>query len=146
MAGLSIMALGPYQFQAMGFSFNGRSRSQRTPWATIQVAGGRDRVQWTGGESITETISGVIFEEFGGQNSLEGLKQAARDGTPLTLVDFSAGLSNIFGMYVLEEITEELSHFSATGAPLKTSYAIKVRLFEGPAADLTSIPVLSLFT
>ena len=131
MAGLRIMALGPFQFQALGFGFTGRQKAQRTPWATVPVLGGMDRVQWTGGESRTETISGAIFSEFGGMTALEGIKLAARIGRPLPLVDLSAGLLNVFGMNVVEDVTEDLGPFDTTGAPLKVAYSIKLRRYEG---------------
>jgi hypothetical protein len=145
MAGLSLMALGPYQFQALGFGFNARQKSQRTPWATVAVAGGMNRVQWTGGEGRTETIGGAIFKEFGGEAALAGIEFSAARGIPLTLVDMSGGLQNVFGLHVVEEVSQDQSAFDAFGAALKSAYAIKLRRFEGSPLSAARVPVLSLF-
>ena len=145
MPGLSLMALGPFQFQAMGFGFNGRSRSQKTGWAATPVAGGFDVLQWTGGEGRTETISGAIFSEFGGQFALDGLKLAARIGRPLPLVDLSGSLLNVYGMQAVEEITEESDTFDRSGGPLKVSYSIKLRGYQGDLKTNLQ-PILSLFS
>lgn len=142
---MRVMALGPYQFQAIGLGFTGRSKSQKTAWAEIEVAGGMNRSQWTGGQSRSETISGVIFSEFGGQGSINGLKLAAQLGTPLPLVDLASGLSNVFGMHVIEEISEEQDVFDAAGAPIRNAYSIKLRRYETGGSPFTVVSVLSLF-
>ena len=60
MAGLSLMALGPFQFEAHGFGFQQRQKEQSTRWASVPVAGGMDVTQWTGGEGATQTIRGAV--------------------------------------------------------------------------------------
>lgn len=138
------MTLGPFQFQALGFGYDARSKSQKTGWATIPVAGGMDRVQWVGGDSRTETIRGAVFQQFGGQTSIEGLKLAARLGTVLPFVDLSSGLFNVFGMHVVEEITEDQDVFDASGAPLKNAYSIKLRRYEGSLLNASPLSIVSL--
>lgn len=141
----SIMALGPFQFQAMGFSFARRARATRNEWARIPVAGGQTVSQWTGGDGTTETISGVLFSEFGGMSSLEGIRIASRQGIPLPLVDLSNGLANVFGMQVVEAIEEDRDVFGADGAALRNAYSISVRSFQGGLEGFGPLSVLTLF-
>lgn len=148
MAGPSIMALGPFQFEARGFGFTGRRRAQETKWASLSVSGGMDRSQWTGGQSRTERIGGVIFSEFGGQNSLDGLKLAARNGVPLPLVDLSGNLDNVFGIHVIEGVSEDHGFIDRNGRALRNAYAIRLRQYEGGLLSQISegLSVISLLT
>lgn len=141
----SIMALGPYQFQAFGLSFARRERSTRNEWAAIQIAGGQSVSQWTGGDGTTETISGVLFSEYGGQSSLEGIRIASRKGIPLPLVDLSNGLANVFGMQIVEAINEDRDVFGADGAALRNAYSISLRSFRGGLESFAPLSVLTLF-
>lgn len=73
------MTLGPFAFESLSFGFNGVSRDLATPWAEIKTVGGLDRIQWLGGDFDKVTIVGCVFpEEFGGLDSLEGVRSAAR--------------------------------------------------------------------
>lgn len=141
----SIMALGPFQFQALGFGFTRRARSTRNEWAQLQVAGGQTVSQWTGGDGSTETISGVLFSEFGGMSSLEGIRIASQAGTPLPLVDLSNGLANVFGMHIVEGIEEDRDAFGADGAALRNAYSLSLRSFYGGLEGFVPLSVLSLF-
>lgn len=142
------MTLGPFQFEAHGFGLTGRRRSQKTKWAGISVAGGMDRAQWTGGQERTETITGVLFSAFGGQNSLDGLKLAARNGVPLPLVDLSGNLDNVFGLHVIEEVGEDHGFIDRNGRPLRNAYTIRLRQYEGGLLSQISegLSIVSLLT
>ena len=134
------MSLGFYQFSAHGFSFNGRRREQDTGWVSTPVAGGFDRLQWTGGRSRNETISGVLFDEFGGDFSLEGIKRAAAAGRPLTLVSLGGAPFNAFGVYVVERVSEDHGFIDRHGRPMKNAYSIDLRAYEGDI-DIASAAV-----
>lgn len=125
------MSLGFYQFEALGFSFTDRQRELDTSWVSVPVAGGFDRLQWTGGTGKTETIGGVIFDEFGGQQALEGIKQSAIDGTPLPLVSLGGAPNNIFGLFVVERVSEDHEFVTRDGRPLKNAYSISLRAYDG---------------
>lgn len=145
MAGPTVLALGPFQFEALGFSYQGRNRSSDMAWAEIEIAGGQDALQWTGGRNRTETIRGVLFEEFGGQGSLEGLKLAAELGQVLPLVDLGGAPFNVFGMHIVEGVQEDLSFIDRNGVPLRNGYQIKIRAYHGSLGANVVTSVLSLF-
>jgi len=139
-----VLALGPYQFEALGFSYQGRSRSIEAEWASIEIAGGQDALQWTGGRGKKETIRGVLFEEFGGQSSLEGIKQAAASGEILPLVELGSAPSNVYGMHVIEGVREDLAFVDRDGVPLKNAYQITIRGYSGSSGSGLVTSVLSL--
>lgn len=146
MAGPRIMTLGPFQFQAQGFSFNARTRSLQTPWAEIETARGMNPLQWTGPKSATQTIRGVLFDEFGGQTALEGIKISAQMGVPLPLIDLGGAPLNVFGLYVTEGVDEDHGYITRDSIPLKNSYSIRLRKYPGALASAGGFSVLSLFT
>ena len=146
MAGPTVLALGPFQFEALGFSYQDRGRAGDTPWAEIDVAGGQNVLQWTGGKGRTETIRGVLFDEFGGQGALEGLKLAAETGQVLPLVDIGGAPFNVFGMHVVENVKEDLAFVDRNGVPLKNGYQIKIRAYRGSLAASLITSVLALFS
>lgn len=136
------MALGPSGFHSLRFGYDGVSRALSTPWADIQTVGGLDRLQWLGGEADRVKIEGVIFpEEFGGLESLEGVRSAARDGSVLPLVTLGG---NVFGMYVVELVTEDQRYHDAAGRPRKDVYTIGLKRYVGNSFSPVSI-IQSLF-
>lgn len=129
MPGPVVAALGAFAFEAHGFGLTDMTRSTKTGWAAVQVAGGMDRLQWTGGDSDTLTIKGVLFpQEFGGLGSLTGIRVAAESGIPLMFVNYAG---QIFGLHVIEGIEEDRSLLDADGLPLRNAYSISLRRFEG---------------
>lgn len=124
MAGPKIMSLGPFVFEAIGFGFNGRQSVVDTPWVQTPVAGGPDQLQWLGGRSTTLTISGVLFSEFGGQASLEGIKAAAENGIPLPLVSLGNFPFNVFGLYVVTRVSEDEEFIDDRGRARMNAYDI----------------------
>ncbi|WP_375261861.1 phage tail protein [Palleronia sp.] len=128
---MTLMALGPYQFQALGFSLADRGRKLDTPWAEIEVAGGEDRLQWFGGKGRSETIRGVLFSEFGGQAALDGLSRAAGTGVILPLVALGLAPNNVFGPHVFESVTEDHAFIDADGMPRRNAYTLRIRSYPG---------------
>jgi phage protein U len=129
MAGPMPMALGPYAFEALGFSFEEQARRVDTSWATVDVAYRLDALHWTGPKSDQFTIRGCLFPEaFGGQASLDGLIAASYAGRPLMLVTRSG---NIGGLHVIQSIEQTRSHIRGDGLARKVTYSITLRRYGG---------------
>ena len=135
------MALGDHAFEALGFGFNDLHRKTYTPWGEVEVAYRLAALHWLGPKMEEITIKGVLFpEEFGGQGSLEGLRQAALAGEPQMLVTYAG---EIKGQYVIEHISEDRSFIRGDGLPRKNAYEIKLKKYEGGGGLLGGlIPVL----
>lgn len=129
MAGPASMALGGFAFESFGFSFTDRGSQLSTNWAEIEVAGGLNPAQWTGGQSDTITIKGVLFPaEFGGLEGLSGLRQAAQNGEILPLVFLDNPANNIRGMWRIEGLGDDGSFFW-NGSPLRDAYQISLKQY-----------------
>ena len=149
MAGPTVAALGPFQFEAHGFGFSDMARAVQTRWAEVPIAGAFNATQWTGGDGEVKSIRGVLFpERFGGQASLDGIAMAATLGQVLPLVAIGGGgLRNIFGLWIVEQVRDKGAYYTADGTPQKLSYDIDLRAYQGGAAfgAFSPISVITLF-
>lgn len=123
------MMLGDRAFEALGFGYQDVTRALDTAHAEVPLAGGMNATQWTGPGSDEITIRGVVFAQFGGQDSLDGLRQDALSGAPLMLVSGTAGEGAISGYYTIQAINEDRSLHDAAGRPAKNAYTIKLRAY-----------------
>jgi len=136
------MALGPFMFHSLRFGYNGLRRSLSTRWADIQTVGGLNRLQWTGGDDDRVGIEGVIFpHEFGGLAVLEGVRGAAAAGTVLPLITLAG---NVYGMHVIEEVSEDQSFHDALGRPRMDVFRLGLKRFTGGGFSPISV-VATLF-
>jgi hypothetical protein len=147
MAGPASMALGGFAFESHGFSFTDRGSQLNTNWAEIEVSGGLNPAQWTGGQSKSIRIRGVLFpQEFGGLDVLDGIARAAESGEILPLVGLDNPRSNIRGMWRIESVGEDSSLFYR-GGPLRDAYQIALKQYQatGGGGGFRPSSVLSLF-
>lgn len=140
------MMLGPFAFQSMGFSLTGTRHSTETPWVEVPVAGGPDQLQWVGGKATTQTITGVLFSEFGGQASLEGIKALAENGIPQILVSFGDFPRNVFGFWAVFGVSEDRSFYDRNGTPMRNAYEIKLHKVPLTRTGGVTGVITSLFT
>jgi phage protein U len=136
------MALGPFMFHSLAFGYNGLRRDLSTRWADIATVGGLNRLQWTGGDDDTVQIEGVIFpHEFGGLTILEGVRGAAAAGTVLPLVTLAG---NVYGMHVIEGVSEDQSFHDRLGRPRKDVFRLRLKRYSGGGFSPLSV-VATLF-
>ena len=143
MQGPSPMALGGFVFRALGFSFQGQSRGLETPWAELETTARDDALQWTGPKGESFSIKGVLFDpEFGGQDTLDGLRQAARAGLPLMLVTMAG---RVMGLHVVIGISEDRSVIDASGRARLNGYSIELKRYRPVAGGLGALVGLGSF-
>jgi len=87
-------------------------------------------------------IEGVLFpEEFGGLSSLEGIRGAAQSGLVLPLITLGG---NVYGMHVVEMVSEDQSFHDRLGRPRKDVFRIGLKRYAGGGFSLISV-VQTLF-
>jgi len=129
-------------FHSLRFGYNGIRRELSTHWADIATVGGLNRLQWTGGDEDIVDIEGVIFpHEFGGLSVLEGLRNAAGSGEVLPLITLAG---NVYGLHVIEGISEDQSFHDALGRPRKDIFRLRLKRYSGGSFSPLSI-VTTLF-
>ncbi len=142
--GPSPMALGPFHFRALGFSFKDVSKQVDTSWAELEVVSDWNRLHWTGPKSLDFSIRGCLFpKEYGGLDQLRGIERMARNGIPLMLVT-AAG--HIRGFQAIQSINEDMSAIDASGMPWRDQYEISCRKYPGvPGAGMIVSSLISFF-
>lgn len=144
MSGPVAMALGAYAFEALGFGYQDINRSVNTRWADVAVAQTLNQQQWTGPTSEEITIRGVLFnEEFGGQDSLNGLIAAALSGTPLLYVSGDASQGLIHGMFTIQSTEEAGTFYDRFGRPWRNSYSISLKKYGQASTGGNPLSLLS---
>ena len=129
------MALGPFAFEAIGFHYDGLTRSVNTSWSDVAVAQRRNAQQWLGPTSDEVTIKGVLFPlEFGGQDSLDGVIAAAEAGEPLMFVAGDAAEGRIYGYHTIQSVEEDRSFIDGAGIARRNAYQIKLKRHDGEVA------------
>ncbi|MCF6344182.1 MAG: phage tail protein [Devosiaceae bacterium] len=141
MAGPIIASLGPFAFEAHGFGLSEVGRSLKTPWATVKVPGGFDKLQWLGGDSESVKISGVLFpNEFGGLASLAGIKAAAEAGVPLHFIQkINFSTANILSRFVVEGVEDSQTFIASNGVAMKNTYSLSLRRYQAGAFSFQSV-------
>ncbi|VEB71180.1 Phage protein U [Providencia rustigianii] len=87
--------------------------------------GKRPAFQFIGADSDDITLSGSLFPSLtGGKLSLLALESMAETGKAWALID---GSGTIYGMYVIEEITQAKSDFFDDGAARKIDFTLKLK-------------------
>ena len=131
------MALGPFTFRALGFAFEGIGRDLDTSWAEIEVVDRFNALQFTGPNSDSLTISGVLFpEEFGGLSQLEGVRSAAIAGIPLMLVTLAG---DVKGLHVIQSVGEDRTEHTRKALPRRNAYRIDLLRYTGPVSAALSL-------
>lgn len=134
------MALGPFKFQAHSFGYSGLQRKLETSWAEIETAGRLHALQWTGPKAEVVTISGVLFPlEFGGEDTLNGIRRAAQFGIPQMLVT-SGG--KVFGLQAIQKVEEDEGFHTRTGQAARNAYSIEVKRISAGFSLLSLLGVI----
>ncbi|RAI01090.1 oxidoreductase [Acuticoccus sediminis] len=144
MAGPSVLILGPYAFEALGFAFRDLETGMETGWAEIKTAQGWDALQYLGPSKQTVSIKGVLHpEEFGGQAEKAGIEALAVSGVPVPLISLGGV---VFGLFVVEDVDSRQDTFSGRGRARVDQYGIHLRRYPGITSGSVIGGAIRLFT
>ncbi|OOR99096.1 oxidoreductase [Canicola haemoglobinophilus] len=122
----AMMAYGFFIFMRSTVPYQDTQRTVTWRQPTNAVIGALPKTQFTGKESETMTINGVLMPEITGANlSIAALETLAEQGEPLPLIDGSNFL--ILGWFVIEEISVSKSYFFADGAARRIDFSMKLK-------------------
>lgn len=119
----TLMSLGEFVFEqtTLPYAQLARQNDWRHP--------GTDRVsaapayQSLGPGAETFAITGIVYAELGNREGLDTLRDMADAGDAYALVD-AAG--KVYGMYVINTISETGSYFNREGVAKKTEFTINI--------------------
>lgn len=122
---MAMAALGLFVFQLNTTPYQMMQINQKYRYGVNNRVGKRPSVQFIGLDNDDITLSGTLLPSLtGGRLSLLVLEQMAETGRAWSLID---GTGNIYGMYVIEEITQSKSEFFVDGAPRKIDFTLKLK-------------------
>lgn len=122
---MAMAALGLFVFQLNTTPYQMMQINQKYRYGVNNRVGKRPAVQFIGLDNDDITLSGTLLPSLtGGKLSLLVLEQMAETGRAWSLID---GTGNIYGMFVIEEITQSKSEFFVDGAPRKIDFTLKLK-------------------
>lgn len=131
-----MMQLGSYQFGLSTAAYQELMRKSGYRWAAQDRFGQYPALQFTGPESETVELSGVVYAEFrGGTGQLDAMRALAEKGLPQRLID---GSGRLLGRWVIESVEETQSTFAAKGYPRKQEFSLHIKSFPETAASIAA--------
>ncbi|WP_342323517.1 phage tail protein [Kosakonia sp. BYX6] len=128
-----MLALGFFVFMRQTLPFQSMQRDAEYRWPSNNRVGKRDAFQFLGVGEEKITLSGELYPELtGGRLTLTAVRQMAEEGRAWPLL---AGNGLIYGMYVINSISETGAEFFSDGSPRKISFTLALtRVDESLAA------------
>lgn len=131
-----MMQLGSYQFGLSTAAYQELMRRSGYRWASQDRFGQSPARQYTGPETETIELSGVIYAEFrGGTGQLSEIRALAARGLPQRLID---GTGRMMGRWVIESVEETQSTFAAKGYPRKQEFTLHISSFPESATSIAA--------
>lgn len=122
----ALMTLGLFVFMRQTAPFQTMTRNQTFRQPTNSVIGSLPKTQFTGKESETVEIQGVLIPEItGGKLSLLALEQMAEAGESYPLI--RGGDFALLGHFVIEAVNITSSVFHLDGSPRKYEFSLKLK-------------------
>ncbi|MDF7759653.1 phage tail protein [Kosakonia cowanii] len=119
-----MLALGLFVFMRQTLPYQTMKRDSSYRWPSNARIGKRNAFQYTGPESDTIDITGELFPEItGGMLSLSAVRLMAEQGKAWPLIE---GTGMIYGMFVINSVSETGTLFYPDGSPRKISFTLKL--------------------
>lgn len=117
--------LGDFQFSLDTAPFQDYQRSSGYRWEEKPRIGRESALQFTGLESETITLTGVIYPHFrGGLGQMEAMRQQAGQGVPLPFIYSSEFVGQYMGRWCIRSIDEGRTVFFEDGKPRRIDFRV----------------------
>ncbi|BBE76148.1 MULTISPECIES: phage tail protein [Phytobacter] len=128
-----MLALGMFVFMRQTLPYQTLQRDTEYRWPSNARIGKRDAFQFLGPGDESISLAGVLYPELtGGKLTLTTLRLMAEEGRAWPLLD---GNGLIYGMYVINSVSDTGSVFFSDGTPRKIDFTLKLtRVDESLAA------------
>jgi hypothetical protein len=124
-----MMTLGGFQFGISTAAYQELSRVTEYRWPSQERFLQDPALQFVGPGADTITLQGVIYPEWnGGTGQLDGMRDLAAGGQPLTLI---GGTGTVMGEWVVERVEEKGTVFAIQGVARKQEFNLSLRKFKG---------------
>lgn len=129
-----MLALGLFVFMRQTLPFQTMQRDTEYRWPSNSRIGKRDAFQFLGPGEESITLAGVLYPELtGGKLTLTTLRLMAEEGRAWPLLD---GNGLIYGLYVINNVSDTGSVFFSDGTPRKIDFTLKLTRVDESLARL----------
>lgn len=129
-----MLALGMFVFMRQTLPHQTMQRNADYRWPSNSRIGKRDAFQFLGPGEEKIVLSGVLYPELtGGRMTMTTFRLMADEGRAWPLLD---GTGTIYGMYVINNISETGSIFFSDGTPRKTDFTVTLTRVDESLAGL----------
>lgn len=137
-----MMALGLFVFGLHTAPYQQLQRQTQWRHPSSSRIGRRPARQFVGPGDDTITLSGTLYPEItGGKVSLALLRTMADTGKAWPLIE---GSGTVYGLYVIEDLSETKALFFADGSARKIEFSIKLTRIDDDRIDLLGEATSSL--
>nr|SAY41514.1 Phage P2 GpU [Serratia marcescens] len=120
-----MLTLGLFVFMLRTVPYQTMNRQMDYRWPENNRVGQRATSQFLGVDTETITLSGQLLPELtGGRLSLLTLQTMAEQGRAWPLIE---GSGTIYGMFVLQKISQTSTHFFPDGQPRQINFDITLK-------------------
>lgn len=120
-----MLTLGLFVFMLQTLPYQSLNRTVGYRWPSNARVGLRSASQFLGPDDEEITLTGVLLPEItGGRWSLLTLQLMSEQGRAWPLIE---GSGTIYGMFVIESISESHSDFFADGSPRRTEFTLNLK-------------------
>ena len=123
----TLLALGEFRFEIATAAYQTLSLNQSWRWPGQARINRDPALQFVGRDTGEIALDGNIYPSFkGGLGQVEAMRRMADLGKPLLLVD---GLGRIWGKWVITEIGDTRTVFSADGQPRQIKFNLSLKFY-----------------
>ncbi|MGV7090856.1 phage tail protein [Siccibacter turicensis] len=129
-----MFALGMFVFMPRTLPLQSAQRTVAYRWPSGSRVGNRAAYQYLGPDTDTLVLTGALYPELTGSTlSLAALRLMAEQGRAWPLID---GSGFIYGLYVIDKVTETGSELMSNGSARKTDFTVSLTRVDPPLTAL----------
>lgn len=120
-----LMGLGPFRFEVTKHAYEELDRRVGGRWVEVERVSRRPALQHMGATKSTITLSATLYPQFtGGLAQVEAMGRSAETGEVHMMAAAMAAIGRPLGRWVIEELGDRQSFFTADGTPRKVEVSI----------------------
>jgi hypothetical protein len=134
-----MMSVGPFLFGLSTAAYNALTVKHSWRWSKVDRLGVKPAMQFIGPGSGEMTFKGIVYPEFPGDGGpmvgpyqVAAMRSVAEQAAPMYVID---GRGNVYGKWVITEVTEDQSIFHVMGTPRKQEFTVTLAEYGGAASS-----------
>lgn len=130
----TMLSLGSFKFSVSTAAYNELTQNYKWRWQSLQRVGNTDSLQYTGKDSATISLSGLVSTTLGevGIRQIDTLRALGDEEKPHLLV---SGLGDVLGYWVITDLNASHTKFLKGGVARSQSFTIEIKYYGDSLQD-----------